>query len=54
MSNPNIVEVTRCKDCIYYIGSDYSNTGHCSMWNKSSNTDGYCYRAETEVPEDEE
>ena len=53
MKNPNLVEITRCKDCIYFIGSEYSNVGHCSMWNKASNKDGYCYRAETEAPEEE-
>lgn len=53
MPNPNIIEVTRCKDCIFYIGSDFSNVGHCSMWNRSTIKDGYCHLAETEVPEDE-
>ena len=47
------IDVTNCKDCIYFISSEYSNVGHCSMWNKSSSKDGYCHRAETEVQEDE-
>lgn len=47
------IDVTPCKECIYFIGSDYSNTGHCSMWNKPCIKEGYCYHAETEVPEDE-
>lgn len=47
-------EVTECKDCVYFIGSDYSNVGHCSMWNKSSIKDGYCYHGTTEVPEEDE
>lgn len=53
MEKANLVEVTFCKDCIYFIGSDYSNTGHCAMWNKSSSKAGYCHHAETEVLEDE-
>ena len=53
MKNPNIVEVTRCKNCIYFIGSEYSNVGHCSMWNKSTGQAGYCHRAETEEVQDE-
>ena len=51
--NPNLIEVTRCEQCIFYIGSEYSNTGHCSMWNKASVKNGYCHRAETEVTDDE-
>lgn len=51
--NPNLIEVTRCEQCVFYIGSEYSNTGHCSMWNKSTIKAGYCHRAETEEPEDE-
>lgn len=47
------VEVTNCKDCIFFIANENSNVGHCSMWNKTSLNIGYCYRAETEVPEDE-
>lgn len=47
------IEVTPCIECIYFIGSEYSNVGHCSMWNKSTSKDGYCHRAETEVPDDE-
>ena len=50
--NPNKIEVTRCKDCVYFIGSDISNVGHCSMWNKGVVNNGYCYRAETEMPEE--
>ena len=53
MDNENKVEVTRCKDCVYFIGSDISNVGHCSMWNKGVVNIGYCYRAETELPEEE-
>lgn len=52
MANPNLVEVTRCKDCVYFIGSEYSNVGHCAMWNKGVLNEGYCYRAETELPEE--
>ena len=48
------IDVTNCKDCVYFIGSEYSNTGHCSMWNKGSSKEGYCHRAETEVVEDAE
>ena len=51
--NENLVEVIRCKDCVYFIGSEYSNVGHCSMWNKSSSKEGYCHRAETEPVEEE-
>jgi hypothetical protein len=51
MPNPNLIEITRCKDCIYFVGDDYSNVGHCSMWNKACLNEGYCYHAETEVPE---
>jgi hypothetical protein len=46
------IEVTNCKDCVYFIGSDLSNTGHCSMWNKGTLNSGYCHRAETEPEED--
>lgn len=53
MNNPNLIEVTRCKDCIFYIGSEHSNVGHCSMWNKGTSNEGYCHRAETEMPEEE-
>lgn len=45
----NKIEVTFCKDCIYFIGNDISNVGHCSMWNKGVVNKGYCYRAETEA-----
>lgn len=47
------IDVTNCKDCVYFIGSDFSNVGHCSMWNKATSKDGYCHRVETEVIEDE-
>ena len=47
------IDVTNCKDCVFFIGSDLSNVGHCSMWNKSTSQAGYCHRAETEVSEDE-
>ena len=47
------IDVTNCKDCVFFIGSDLSNVGHCSMWNKSTSQTGYCYRAETEVQDDE-
>lgn len=47
------IDATNCKDCVFFIGSEYSNTGHCSMWNKGTIKDGYCHRAETEVLEDE-
>lgn len=50
MENPKI---TRCKDCVFFIGNEYSNVGHCSMWNKTTVNVGYCYRAETEEVEDE-
>ena len=30
------IDVTNCKDCVFFIGSDLSNVGHCSMWNKST------------------
>jgi hypothetical protein len=48
------IDVTNCKDCIFFIGSEYSNAGHCSMWNKSTTKQGYCHRAETEVLEENE
>ena len=47
------IDVTLCKERIFFIGSEFSNAGHCSMWNKSTTKSGYCHRAETEVPEDE-
>jgi hypothetical protein len=50
----NKIEVTRCKDCIYFIGSDISNVGHCSMWNKGVVNTGFCYRAETEAAADDQ
>jgi hypothetical protein len=53
MGKDNKVEVIRCKDCVYFIGSDISNVGHCSMWNKGVVNNGYCYRAETEELEEE-
>lgn len=46
------VEVVRCKNCIFFVGSEYSNVGHCSMWNKATIKDGYCYHGETESVED--
>ena len=43
MGKENLVEVIRCKDCDFFIGSDLSNVGHCSMWNKATIKDGYCH-----------
>ena len=51
MPKEDKVEVIRCKDCVYYIGNEYSNVGYCAMWNKSCIKDGYCYHASTELPE---
>ena len=50
MSELNIIH---CKECVFFIGSEYSNTGHCSMWNKGTSNIGYCHRAETEEVQDE-
>jgi hypothetical protein len=36
------IEVTLCKDCIYFI------TEHCVLWNKPTKQHGYCHNAETE------
>ena len=47
------IEVIQCKDCIYFIGSEYSNVGHCTMWNKGTSKEGYCHRAEKEPVEEE-
>ena len=51
MGKENLVEVIRCKDCDLFIGSDLSNVGHCSMWNKATSKDGYCHHGEKEVVE---
>lgn len=45
--NENLVEVIRCKNCVFFVGSEYSNVGQCCMWNKSTIKDGYCYHGET-------
>ena len=50
--NENLIEVIRCKNCVFFVGSEYSNVGQCCMWNKSSSKEGYCHRAETEPAED--
>ena len=51
MPKEDKIVVTRCKDCVYYIGNEYSNVGYCAMWNKSCSKEGYCYHASTELPE---
>ena len=43
MGKENLVEVIRCKDCDFFIGSDLSNVSHCSIWNKATIKDGYCH-----------
>lgn len=48
------IEVTHCTECVYFIKSSLSNVGHCTMWNKGTANDGYCYRAETELPNEEQ
>ncbi len=48
------IEVTRCIECVYFIGNDLTNIGHCTMWNQGVPNDGYCYRAESEVLNEEQ
>jgi hypothetical protein len=52
MGKENLVEVIRCKNCCFFIGSEYSNVGHCSMWNKPTPKEGFCHYAETDPIED--
>lgn len=46
MGSENTVDVIRCKDCDFFIGSDYSNTGHCCIFNAPVIKDGFCYHGE--------
>ena len=48
------IDVTRCKDCVYFVANSISNVGHCTMWNQGVMDDGYCYRAETEILDEEQ
>lgn len=50
----NKIEVVRCEDCVYFIGNDITNVGHCTMWNMGVVNRGYCYRGETESANEEQ
>jgi len=47
----NKIEVIRCKECIFFTGSEFSNVGYCTMCNCATRKDGYCHRAEKESEE---